>query len=155
MHHRLYVCSCDEEERQQFLGEELAGRAAVANPGSPFFTGLWTAIPDDCPLVSVDSPVVVQKWAAEAADWIDLDPSDPASFEFEGHLYSDGSAEPAQVRDLARAGSAVVLLNEEAVPLKRFITTVDPPFPRWLVELEGLELHVSRMVGWLVGWLAG
>ncbi len=119
---------------------------AAPIPQTPFWeTGVFPHPADLAPLLRAGITVVWDRGPDNAqADAAAAAPIGGDEGEgFGGHVYIDGSCLPHDIKDLSRAGSAVIMTDSGGSVLRRGLVPVPDHLPQTSQTAEGLALAVS------------
>ena len=122
--------------RRDALDAQLVEDARAAGPEDPFYNRGLLAFPRWCPKPLEEGGVVFTRAATHQDQRII---TDPAAWTLEGPTFQDGSAKPHQVKELARAGWGIALLNPSGETLASVSGPVWAPLPQTSACAEWLS----------------
>ena len=131
IYHRLYTCTSSEERARRNLGSKLFEEAIVAGPKSLLFTRALLPMPrvDKCPSVTHVRYINVT--------------SDTIFDARDGEVYIDGSCSGPTWFTLARAGFAIVQINQQGDIVRAIYGSLPSRLPQNSIQAEGASLVVA------------
>ncbi len=137
--HRIYGCETSEEALKDAVPQWFIQEARRADASDPFWvTGIF---PHPADLAPLPEPTVKIVW--------DNGPDDAgaelggASQRFGGQVYFDGSCRPNVIKDLTRAGGAVIMADAHGRPVRRAMAAVPAHLPQTAQTAENLAFVLS------------
>ncbi len=146
LRHRMYECSKTAEAAEAVAPNWFLAEARRADPTDPFWeTGVFPHPADLAPLPSAGITVAWDSGPDEMQGVIGESPSSCGGKDvgFGGYIYMDGSALPHVIKDLSRAGSAVLMTDGSGNVLRRGLVAVPNHLPQTSQVSEGLALAVT------------
>jgi len=148
VHHRLYGCEHPDAAaiRTRVLKPWQLEEARQAGETSALWTKGWMEHPTQEWPEALECDERVLQAVNEAGEWEDVDPGDTATFDLQGLVYEDGSADVHVISELRRAGWGLVQVGPTGAALKRAYGPVprDLPQTAYIAEWCGYS-EVSQL----------
>ncbi len=137
--HRIYGCETTEDELAKAVPQWFIQEARRADASDPFWvTGIFPHPADLAPLPETTVKIVWDNGPDDAGAEFG-----GAAQRFGGHVYFDGSSRQNAIRDLTRAGGAVIMADEQGRPIRRAMAAVPAHLPQTPQSAENLAFVLS------------